>query len=139
MEFYWQLGTDIVEKQKTAVWGSGFLKQLSKDLIVEFPDIKGFSLRNIKYIRQWVIFYSNGNAIGQQAVAQLEDPINQQIFQIPWGHNIAIISKSESFDEAIYYVINTQQHHNTLDTQYIGQASCMNFPTKNQHFATVIF
>ena len=110
LEFYWQLGVDIVEKQKASTWGSGFLKQLSNDLMAEFPDIKGFSLRNIKYIRQWVTFYTDDNAIGQQAVAQLESPINQQIFQIPWGHNLAIISKCKNQEEASYYIINTQQH-----------------------------
>ena len=41
--FYWELGSDIVEKQKTAKWGSGFLTQLSSDLKAEFPDLKGFS------------------------------------------------------------------------------------------------
>ncbi len=40
--FYWELGADIVERQKSASWGSGFLKQLSQDLMAEFPDIKGF-------------------------------------------------------------------------------------------------
>ena len=39
LTFYWDLGADIVERQKTAKWGSGFLKQLSGDLMAEFPDI----------------------------------------------------------------------------------------------------
>ncbi len=51
--FYWELGEDIVDKQKGAKWGDGFLKQLSIDLSTEFPDLKGFSLRNLKYIKQW--------------------------------------------------------------------------------------
>ncbi|MGR3179619.1 MAG: DUF1016 N-terminal domain-containing protein [Candidatus Anammoxibacter sp.] len=42
----------IVERQKNSAWGSVFLKQLSKDLMTEFPAIKGFSLRNVKYVRQ---------------------------------------------------------------------------------------
>ncbi len=41
--FYWELGIDIVEKQKHATWGEGFQKQLSRDLMAEFPAIKGFS------------------------------------------------------------------------------------------------
>ena len=102
LEFYWQLGADIVEKQKNSQWGDGFLKQLSDDLIKEFPEIKGFSYRNIKYIRQWYQFYNQQQAIGQQLVAQL--------WQIPWGHNIAIVSKSKSVEEAWYYVSNTQTH-----------------------------
>ena len=55
---YWNIGADIVQKQKHAKWGAGFLPRLSKDLLKEFPDMKGFSLSNLKYIRQWYLFYS---------------------------------------------------------------------------------
>ena len=58
LEFYWELGADIVEKQKTASWGSGFLKQMSHDLMIEFPEMKGFSKRNLELIRKWYLFYS---------------------------------------------------------------------------------
>lgn len=40
LQFYWDLGADIVEKQKQATWGEGFLARLSKDLMAEFPEIK---------------------------------------------------------------------------------------------------
>lgn len=96
LEFYWQLGRDIVDKQSAFAWGEGFLNQLAKDLIREFPDIKGFSKSNLKYIRQWFLFYSQ---IGQQAVGQLQS--------IPWGHNLAIIAKCKNHNEALYYVQNT--------------------------------
>ncbi len=56
LEFYWELGAGIVEKQKNSAWGSGFLKQLSADLIREFPDVKGFSTRNIHLIKKWYLF-----------------------------------------------------------------------------------
>lgn len=45
LQLYWQLGSDIVEKQKNAKWGDGFLKQLSQDLSAEFPEMKGSTLR----------------------------------------------------------------------------------------------
>ncbi len=102
LEFYWELGADIVEKQKTANWGSGFLKQISKDLMNEFPDMKGFSLRNIKYIRQWYLFYCEENEKGQQVVALLT--------QIPWGHNLHIITKLKKMDEALFYVQKTVEN-----------------------------
>ena len=56
LNFYWELGKDIVDKQNSTSWGDGFIKQLSKDLMKEFISIKGFSVRNIKYIRQWFCF-----------------------------------------------------------------------------------
>jgi predicted nuclease of restriction endonuclease-like (RecB) superfamily len=57
----------------------------------------------LKYIKQWYLFYSKTNVIGQQAVGQL--------IQIPWGHNIVIISKCKNIDEALYYVKNTITHN----------------------------
>lgn len=107
LTFYWELGKTIIEKQKKSSWGDGFLNQLSKDLIEEFPDMKGFSERNLKYIRQWYSFYNKDIPIGQQAVAQLEKEAVTPFIQIPWGHNIVIISKCKNIDEAIYYVKNT--------------------------------
>jgi hypothetical protein len=71
LRFYWELGADIVVKQATAKWGSGLLAQLSRDLMAEFPKMKGLSERNLKYVRQWYLFYSRHEPIGQQVVAQL--------------------------------------------------------------------
>jgi len=99
LQFYWELGADIVEKQTQAKWGDGFLATLSNDLIVEFPSVKGFSKRNLELIRQWYLFYSAENTIAKQVVSQLT--------KIPWGHNIAIISKCKNIDKALYYVQNT--------------------------------
>jgi len=111
LQFYWELGQDIVAKQQNHAWGDGFLAQLSQDLRREYPEIKGFSLRNLKYIRQWFVFWSD-QSIGQQAVAQLSPPaIAQQavsqLHSIPWGHNLAIIAKCKGQQEALYYVQNT--------------------------------
>jgi predicted nuclease of restriction endonuclease-like (RecB) superfamily len=107
LKFYWELGAEIVEKQEKTEWGSKFLNQLSDDLQSEFPEVKGFSLTNIKYIRQWYLFYNQDIIIGQQLVDQLPDRNVDQLFQIPWGHNIAIYLKCKTIPEAQYYVSNT--------------------------------
>ena len=118
---YWQLGADIVEKQTHSKWGDGFLLQLSKDLTIEFPDMKGFSISNLKYIKQWYKFYNQKKILSQQAVGLIakkpvstnqisQQPI-EQIIQIPWGHNIAIITKCKNIKEALYYVQNTITHN----------------------------
>lgn len=109
LEFYWDLGTDIVTRQTQSDWGSGFLKQLSADLMLEFPEMKGFSASNLKYIRQWYLFWA-ADAIGQQPVGRIGQQPVTQIFAIPWGHNLAIISKCKQHDEALYYVQATQTH-----------------------------
>src|SRR3989338_1554197 len=103
LQFYWELGQNIVDKQKKSQWGDGFLRQLSLDLSAEFPDMKGFSLSNIKYIKQWHLFYVQETEKSQQAVGQL--------LQIPWGHHIVIISKCESFKEALFYISKTIQNN----------------------------
>ena len=133
LNFYWELGADIVAKQSQSRWGDGLIEQLSKDLMAEFPEMKGFSRSNLKYIKQWYLFYSSAtlpNQTAQQAVSQLtpeqkiQQPVGQiqeaeksqqvvgqtgqraitHITRIPWGHNIAIITKCKNIDEALYYV-----------------------------------
>ena len=107
LKLYWDIAEMIVEKQKNSSWGDNFIKNISRDLKEEFPNIKGFSLRNIKYIRQWYTFYEKG----QQAVAQLDDKkvpqVLGEIFQIPWGHNITIITKVKNIEIAKFYVKKT--------------------------------
>lgn len=98
LEFYWNLGQEIIEKQKTFDFGSGFLEQLSKDLTSEFPEIKGFSKSNLQYIRRWVLFYSQYEKVEQ---------VVPQLVLIPLGHNFVIISKCKNVEEALYYVQNT--------------------------------
>ncbi len=119
LEFYWQLGNDIIKKQKEFEWGSGFLEQLSMDLSAELPNVKGFSYSNLKNIRQWVTFWqqvvAKTNTIkSQQLVGELEnikgEQLVAQLTQIPWGHNIAIIQKCKNVEEALFYVKNTLQN-----------------------------
>ena len=58
LTFYWQLGGEIVEKQQQVKWGQGFLTQLSKDLMSDFPDISGFSKRKLEHIRKWYRYWA---------------------------------------------------------------------------------
>jgi len=109
LEFYWLLGSEIVEKQKLSAWGDGFLRQLSCDLNAEFPTMKGFSLNNLQYIKRWHLFYSAINKSGTACSTIAQQPI-AQLIQIPWGHNLKIISKCSNIEEALFYVNNTQQY-----------------------------
>ena len=106
LKFYWELGEEIVEKQKTASWGSGFLKQMSKDLMVEFPEIKGFSLSNIQYIRRWVLFYTKS---GTSCATFTQEGMGL-LLKIPWGHNRVITSKCNEIQEALYYAGQTLKY-----------------------------
>ena len=112
LRLYWRMGADICEKQKSASWGDGWLKELSRELMAEFPDMKGLSYRNLKYVRQWYQFYKEQLTIGQQVVAQLGDVNMQQpvaqiseevFFSVPWGHHLYIISQCKDVNRAVFY------------------------------------
>jgi predicted nuclease of restriction endonuclease-like (RecB) superfamily len=109
LRFYWGLGADMVEKQKAYAWGQGFMAQLSADLMREFPEMKGFSKRNLELMRQWFLFWAEAPT-GQQAVALFAKQPVSQIMSIPWGHNLAILAKCKQHDEALYYVQATLAH-----------------------------
>jgi predicted nuclease of restriction endonuclease-like (RecB) superfamily len=79
IELYWQIGNQILNKQEEAAWGSKLVDVLSQDLQNAFPETHGFSVRNLKYMRQFAQTYPSC-VIGQQIVAQL-----------PWGHIIFLI------------------------------------------------
>lgn len=115
LSLYWEIGKKIVNKQKETTWGDGLIKQLSIDLKEEFPGMKGFSISNLKYMRQWFLFYNTSGLIGQQAVAQTDINKSQQvvgqIFQIPWGNNLIIITKIKNVEEAIFYIQKTIQNN----------------------------
>lgn len=106
INLYWSMGKDIVEKQETSQYGDGLIKQLSCDLKSEFPDLKGFSESNLKFIRQWYQFYNAGFEKGQQPVSFFKN-VQQLVAQIPWGHNLKIISKCETIDDALFYINKT--------------------------------
>jgi predicted nuclease of restriction endonuclease-like (RecB) superfamily len=92
LELYWDLGKEIVTKRDNANWGDSVIEQLSIDLKLNFPEIRGFSKRNLYAIRQWYLFYCKRFTIVPQVVAQL-----------PWGHNRLIISKVRDINEALFY------------------------------------
>ena len=107
LRLYWQLGSDIVERQKNAHWGDGFLKQLSQDLSADFPEMSGFSHRNIKSIRQWHLFYNEEFTIRKQLVSQLQE----DFFSTPWGHHILIMQRCKDIDKALFYIQQTVENN----------------------------
>ena len=61
LKLYWFMGSEIVKKQETANWGDGLIKQVSADLKKEFPEMKGFSETNLKYIKKWFLFWQKAH------------------------------------------------------------------------------
>lgn len=70
INFYWQLGSDLIEKQKAHKWGEHFLEQFSHDMRQGFPEMQGFSVRNLQRMKQFATLYPS-QPITTQAVSQL--------------------------------------------------------------------
>ena len=116
LRLYWQMGSEIVEKQKNAHWGDGFLKQLSNDLMSDFPDIKGFEVRNLRRMKQWFLTYCQTDTIRTQVVPELQE----SFFSIPWGHHILIMQRCKDINKAVFYIQQTLENNwsrNVLDWQ----------------------
>jgi len=67
LRLYWELAEQITVKQKETSWGDGFITQMSNDLKHEFPEMKGFSKRNLELMRQWYGFWADDPVIAKQA------------------------------------------------------------------------
>ncbi|MBD5397011.1 DUF1016 domain-containing protein [bacterium] len=102
LHFYWTLGRDIEERQAENRYGSAFYETLSRDLKTLLPEAKGFSVRNLKYIKLFYLLYSKW----QQVVAKsAEDAI---IFCVPWGHHVVLMDKfADNPAAALFYVHKT--------------------------------
>ena len=128
---YWDIGRGIVEKQKTLGWGESVIEQISRDLKEAFPATKGFSLRNLWYMKQLYSAYSDEEIwqrvvaklpstgvpgtgkIWQQAVAKIaggEKPtefLQWLVAEIHWGHNLLILHKLKDPSARLYYLLAT--------------------------------
>ena len=86
---YYHIGK-IINAHKT--WGNKFIENLSRDLRTEYPDAKGFSVRNLKYMAKFASTYPDDEFV--QTVSA----------QISWSHNIAIIDKVKDQQKRIWYI-----------------------------------
>jgi predicted nuclease of restriction endonuclease-like (RecB) superfamily len=88
---YWQIGRDILERQGREGWGAKVIERLSVDLRNAFPEMKGFSRANLLYMRAFAEAWPDPQIV-QQAVGQL-----------PWGHNLLLLSKLKTSDLRLAY------------------------------------
>jgi predicted nuclease of restriction endonuclease-like (RecB) superfamily len=97
MQMYWNIGKRLSEEKMEKGYGGNVVKRLSSDLQQEFPDTTGFSPRNLWNMKSFYDFYVLADEKVQRSVALL-----------PWRHNILIISKAKTLDEAKYYIEHTK-------------------------------
>jgi len=96
IRLHWEVGKSILEREKSSRWGDKVLGKLSTDLYREFPDMKGFSRTNLKYMRMFAQAYPE---FGQQPVDQL-----------PWGHNTVLITKVKDPTMRQWYIRACIEH-----------------------------
>ena len=122
LTLYWNIGKQILEKQEKEGWGKKVVEQLSKDLTAKYPDDRGYSIRNLKYMRQFADAYPNFPFV-QVPLAQMKkyavmplalqdgkDFVQVPLAQISWYHHISLLPKVKDVAERAYYITETAQN-----------------------------
>ena len=98
VRLYWQIGQDILARQAAQGWGAKVIERLSQDLRSAFPEMKGFSRANLMYMRAFAAAWPDEKIV-QQAVGQL-----------PWGHNLVLLSQLKDPAQRVAYAESAIKH-----------------------------
>ena len=96
---YWQIGQDILARQASQGWGAKVIERLAQDLRTAFPEMKGFSPRNLKYMRAFAQAWPDVEFV-QAALAQL-----------PWYHQLALLDKLPGPETRRWYAAKAIEHN----------------------------
>ncbi|NML18685.1 PDDEXK nuclease domain-containing protein [Azohydromonas caseinilytica] len=95
---YWHIGRDILQRQAREGWGAKVIERLAHDLRTAFPDMKGFSPRNLKYMRAFAQAWPEPEFV-QGVLAQL-----------PWYHQLTLLDKLKTHEERRWYAAKAIEH-----------------------------
>lgn len=90
---YWQIGRDILARQAEQGWGAKVIDRLAHDLRAAFPDMKGFSPRNLKYMRAFAEAWPD------------ESFVQEVLAQLPWYHQLALLDKLPGAETRRWYAV----------------------------------
>ena len=126
LTLYWNIGKSILHKQEQEGWGKQVIEQLSKDLISRYPDDRGYSKRNLGYMKSFAMQYPDFPflqvplaklrelPILQVTLAELENEgrefVQVPLAQISWYHHISLLPKVKDEAERAYYITETAQN-----------------------------
>ena len=112
IKLYWEIGRSIAEKQAEG-WGKSVVEQLSKDIQIEFPEIKGFGSRNLWYMMQFYVEY------------QGDEKLQPLVAEISWAKHLVIMTKCKDSLERQFYILATKKFGWTKNVliHQIGQKS----------------
>lgn len=91
VRLYWDIGQGILAKQQTEGWGAKVIERLSRDLKVSFPEMQGFSPRNLRYMRDLARAWPD------------EEIVQRVVAKLPWRSNIALLDKLRDPDLRLWY------------------------------------
>ncbi len=94
---YWDIGKLIVDRQETLGWGKSIVENLSSDLRKEFPGIKGFSVQNLWYMRQFFSIYYN------------DSKLQPLVGEISWAKHLVVLSRCKDNLERAFYIKMTKK------------------------------
>ena len=115
LRVYWEIGYFISKQEQTEGWGAKIVELLSNDLKSEFPDIKGFSPRNLRYMRDFYsaypeFYYSSDSSEESQTIENESVSILQQaVAKLPWSHHLVILDKVKHKDARSFYIIESNR------------------------------
>jgi len=92
LSLYWQIGRDILDRQEREGWGAKVVDRLAHDLRVAFPDVRGFSPRNLKYMRRVAEAWPD------------EEVVQQLLHKVPWFHLCTLVDKVDDHGARDWYV-----------------------------------
>jgi len=116
IQLYWNIGELIIKRQEEYGWGKSIVQQLSKDLSLQVGKGISWSTRNLWFMRQFVLEYSNMNQLGShlemEKLNQLDsvlgiEKMKELVCKVPWKHNILIIQKVKDPKARIFYLQTT--------------------------------
>ncbi|NDC83363.1 DUF1016 domain-containing protein [bacterium] len=114
--FYWDLGRDISNKLIETRWGDKIIDQVAKDLRAAFPDVQGFSRRNLYYAKKFYNFFSSfpeQDPIVPRPGAQLESNgvavgpptiVSDLGIKLPWSHIKIVLDKLSNPNQVLFYI-----------------------------------
>jgi len=110
IQLYWDIGREVAERQQVEGWGSAAIERLSRDLRGAFPDVQGFSPRNLWRMRSLYLSYTR--EVGPLLPLPDVDGefLPQAVAEIPWGHNIVLMEKLVDPADRLWYARKTVEH-----------------------------
>lgn len=142
LRMYWDIGGMLRRSQQVDGWGQKTLQRLSMDLKNDYPQIKGFTVRNMQYMVQFFNEYNQDltmvkdnrplskSAITKSVISQLEEyNFTLPVKHLDWTHNLVLIKQVKDIRARYWYMVQSITNHWT--TRYLQEAIKLDYYGKH--------